>query len=287
MRGARLLLLGASGQVGTAFMGLLDGVIPVNRDQLDLGTTTPDEIESLVRSTDPSVLINCAAFTAVDRAEGEQELATRINGQSVGWLSEITSRYGIPLLTYSTDYVFDGEAKSPYLESDPTNPINAYGRSKLEGEQAALIANPKALVIRTSWVLSATHRNFVTAILGRVVRGQPTKVVDDQVGCPTVADDLAVGSWEALRRGASGLLHLTNRGSTTWYQLARHAVIVAGLDVSVLMPCSTEEYDTIAPRPAYSVLGSEVVGPLDLSPLPEWYGSMERVVASCMTLIGR
>lgn len=286
MSDRRPLVLGARGQVGTAFVRLLDDNIPLTREQLDLAAADDSEIRRLLDQTRPSAVINCAAFTAVDQAESEEDLATEINGHAVGRLARAAAEWGLPFLTYSTDYVFDGNGTEPYLESHPTDPVNAYGRSKLVGEAAVLSAGGKGLVIRTSWVLSATHRNFVTAILGRASHGQTLKVVDDQVGCPTVADDLAAASWEALRLGATGLLHLTNRGETTWYQLARNAVERAGFDISLVTPCTTEEYPTPARRPAYSVLGSEIAGPLGLEPLPEWRDSINPVVSGSLALIG-
>lgn len=281
-----VLVIGAGGQLGTAFCRIVGNAVGVTRGELDLATASADEIFRLFDDVQPSVVINCAAYTAVDRAESEEELATEVNGHAVERLAAAAFRFGASFVTYSTDYVFDGKGQRPYLESHPTDPINAYGRSKLVGEHAALSIMPDALVVRTSWVLSATHRNFVTAILGRAVEGKALRVVDDQVGCPTVADDLAVGSLEALRAGASGLLHLTNRGETTWYRLAQVAVDKGGMDMSLVAPCTTEEYPTPAQRPSYSVLGSEVTGSLGLDPLPDWRESIDRVVAGSLGLIG-
>jgi dTDP-4-dehydrorhamnose reductase len=280
------LVLGARGQLGTAFVALLDESGPVTRNELDLARATREEVCSFVNDANPSVVVNCAAYTAVDRAEEEEELATRVNGDAVGWLAEAAAGLDVPFLTFSTDYVFDGTGTRPYLESHPTDPINAYGRSKEAGERTALGVGGKALVIRTSWVLSATHRNFVTAILSRANDGRPLTVVDDQVGCPTMADDLARGSWSALEAGASGLLHLTNQGETTWFHLARASMERAGFDLSLVAPCTTEEYPTPARRPAYSVLGSEVSGPLGLDPMPPWQESLGGVVSGSMALIG-
>lgn len=285
MGGSRPLVMGAGGQVGSAFVRLLPDSIPVTRRELDLSTAARTDLEQLVDESRPSAVINCAAYTAVDQAEAEEDLATLINGRVVGWFAEVCAERGTPLLTYSTDYVFDGEGTSPYLESHPTDPINAYGRSKRVGEEAVLETGGDALIVRTSWVLSTTHRNFVTAILNRAVERKTLKVVNDQVGCPTVADDLAAASWAALEAGARGLLHLTNRGETTWFELARTAVERAGLDVSLVTPCTTEEYLTLARRPSYSVLGSEVAGPLGLDPLPPWHESIDGVVTGSLALI--
>jgi dTDP-4-dehydrorhamnose reductase len=287
MVAVRPLVFGAGGQVGSAFINFLDEAVPVTRDEIDLSAAQADDIRRALVDHQPSLVINCAAYTAVDRAESEEVLATRINGTVVGWMAEAAAEIGVPFITFSTDYVFDGTGDRPYLESHPTSPINAYGRTKLAGEEAALAAHDRTLVVRTSWVLSSTHRNFITAILGRISRGEVLQVVDDQIGCPTVADDLAGASWEAMERGATGLLHLTNRGETTWYELARVAADAAGLDRGLVTPCTTAEYPTPARRPAYSVLGSEVSERLALTPIPHWEDSIKRVVEGSLRLIGQ
>jgi dTDP-4-dehydrorhamnose reductase len=193
-------------------------------------------------------------------------------------LATYAAAAGIPLITFSTDYVFDGRADSPYVESSPTAPVNAYGRSKEQGERAALAAHPGALVVRSSWVISATHRNFVTTILERAATG-PVNVVSDQLGCPTHAPDLAVATMAALERGATGILHLTNRGKASWYQLARAACALAGIDPDRVRPITTEEYPTQAARPHYSVLGSERLENLGLTPLRPWEEALESLVS--------
>ena len=271
-----ILVTGASGQLGTAFRGLLPDATFVTRDQLDL--SSPDTIAAALTDPAPEAIINCAAYTKVDLAESEEELAHTVNAVAVGEMARLAAECGIPLVTYSTDYVFDGSARSPYLESSPTAPINAYGRTKLAGEQLAVAAHPGALVIRTSWVISGTHPNFVATML-RLVRERDLRVVDDQVGHPTVADDLATATLEALELGATGVLHLTNDGVTTWFELARTAVELAGEDIDRISPCPTTEYPTPARRPQYSVLGSERRESLGIGPLPHWRDSLVAVVA--------
>ncbi len=274
----RVVLLGASGQVGSAILRRLETAETLDRSQMDLSVITIDSAYRLISALESSVIINCAAYTAVDRAEDEQDIAGQVNGAAVGILAAVAADLNIPFVTYSTDYVFNGRGNRPYLESSPTDPVNAYGRSKLLGERLALEANPKALVIRTSWVISGTHPNFVATMVRLASEGRPLQVVDDQHGCPTVAGDLAEATLEAIRLGVTGVLHLTNQGATTWFDLARSAVQLAGLSPNLISPCSTDQYPTRAQRPAYSVLGSERVDELGLSLLPYWRDSLPDVV---------
>ncbi|HEU4916029.1 MAG TPA: dTDP-4-dehydrorhamnose reductase [Acidimicrobiia bacterium] len=257
-----------------------DDAVPLTRADLDLAS--PDHIAPTLDGLDPSMVVNCAAYTAVDRAEEEEDLATAVNSVAVGVLAEWAAVRSRPMLTFSTDYVFDGFSDEPYVETSPTNPVNAYGRSKLPGE--TLAAGQGALVVRTSWVISGSHPNFVATILHKV-KEQELRVVDDQRGNPTVAADLARASFDALGAGVTGLLHLTNEGETTWYELARTSVGLADLDPSRISPCATEDYPTPARRPAYSVLASERLEDLGLEPLPHWRTSIWHVVDELKTWI--
>ena len=272
------LLLGSSGQLGTALAGLLTDFDTPGRGRLDLASLTHDRAREVFSRTNPEIVINCAAYTAVDLAEEELSRAEAVNGRAVGVLAEVTAESRIPFVTFSTDYVFDGQGTRPYVESDNTDPVNAYGKTKLVGEQLALEANPNALVIRASWVISNTHPNFVATMLRLASEGRELNVVNDQHGCPTIATDLATGTVAAIDAGATGLLHVTNQGETTWYDLARAAVGLAGLDPELISPCSTAEYPTPAKRPAYSVLGSERREALGVDPLPHWQDSLPGLV---------
>jgi dTDP-4-dehydrorhamnose reductase len=273
-----MLLLGETGQVGTALARQLDQVTAPSRAEFNLMDVTRDEIENLLDEARPSVVINCAAYTAVDKAESQVEVANQVNGSAVGLLAEVSAGAGVPFVSFSTDYVFDGRSTLPYVESSTPNPINVYGQSKLTGERMALAANPMTLIIRTSWVISGTHGNFVATMLRLAQEGRPTRVVNDQHGSPTVADDLAIASMEAIEKGATGLLHLTNQGATTWFDLARAAVTEAMLDPNLVSPCTSAEYPTPAPRPAYTVLESERRTDLGINPLPPWEDSLPAVV---------
>lgn len=271
-----ILVTGGTGQLGTAFRSILNAEtwFPT-RAELDL--SRPEAIGAIVAERHPTSIINCAAYTAVDAAEADEKAAHVVNALSVAVLAECAAAAAIPFVTFSTDYVFDGSGDRPYLESDQTRPISAYGRTKREGERLALEANPGALVIRTSWVISATHSNFVDTILRRAPE-QELRVVDDQRGCPTFVDDLAPAALEALLRGTSGVLHITNEGATTWFHLAREAAHLAGIETERISPCSTDEFPRPAPRPANSVLGSERREPLGLDPLPHWRQTLPGVV---------
>ncbi len=272
-----IAVTGANGQLGSAFRRLLGAdTVPLTRADLDLSDV--GSIAAVLDEVRPSTLINCAAYTAVDRAEDDASTARTVNADAVGEMARWTARAGARFVTFSTDYVFDGTKRGPYVESDPTRPINVYGATKRQGEIAALEADPQALVVRTSWVLSGTHPNFVATMV-HLARERTLKVVDDQRGHPTLVDDLAPATLEAIRAGATGVLHLANAGVTTWYGLAREAVALAGLDPARIEPCTTDEYPTRAARPRNSVLESERIAELGLRPMPHYRSGLARIVA--------
>lgn len=274
-----IVVTGVTGQLGAAFSRLDPGARGVSRADLDLAR--PSDIGSVLDRLSPTVLINCAAYTAVDRAETEEDLATTINGEAVGVMARWTFDRGIPFVTFSTDYVFAGDADRAYVESDTPAPINAYGRSKLAGEHATAEANPNALIVRTSWVVSGTHPNFIATMLRLIAQGGPVRVVDDQVGRPTMVDDLAHAVSNALTSGVTGVLHLTNSGEpVSWCGLAAETARLAGAEADVVVPISTAEYPTPARRPANSVLASERLSTIGLNELPDWRASLPPVVAS-------
>lgn len=273
-------VIGAGGQLGTAFVDLLgDEAMPVDRSELDLEVLS--SIPEWVAGARPDVVVNCAAYTAVDAAEEDEDTALLINATAVGELSRACRRHGARFVTFSTDYVFDGTKQEPYVESDKTRPLSIYGRTKAKGERLALDADPEALVIRTSWLVSGTHPNFIATMLGLIRKGT-VDVVDDQRGHPTFASDLAGGTMEAIAAGANGILHLTNQGVTTWFELARETAELAGLDPTRVRAVSTEEFPRPAPRPRNSVLGSERLEELGITPLPHYRDTLPDVVESLM-----
>jgi dTDP-4-dehydrorhamnose reductase len=271
-----IAVLGANGQLGSAFVRALgNSCLPVTRAGLDL--IDVETIEPWMTSVRPDLVVNCAAYTAVDAAESDVETARTVNATAVGALAEATARHHVGLVTFSTDYVFDGEKETGYVESDEPNPLNVYGTTKLEGEQLALGANPNALVVRTSWLLSTTHRNFLTAMLESLPKGD-VSVVDDQRGRPTFVDDLVSATLEAVAADASGVLHLANQDETTWFGLAREIAQVAGFDPELVKPIRSSELDRPALRPSNSVLNSERLEELGMQPLPELQPGLEEAV---------
>ncbi len=278
MSTGRPLVLGATGQLGSAVCRTIESARPVGRRDLDLQHATAAELARFIRQHAPDVVINCAAFTAVDAAETDRATAFAVNAVAVGRLAEVTAEADIPFVTFSTDYVFGGDADRPYVEDDPVDPINVYGESKAAGEQLALAANPRTLVVRTSWVVSGTHRNFVSTMLRLAETRNEIRVVDDQRGCPTVAVDLARGTRSLLQADATGVVHMTNTGATTWFELARTVVDLSPWSPDVV-PCSSGEFPTVARRPANSVLATDRLATLGVQPLPPWRESIPMVVA--------
>jgi dTDP-4-dehydrorhamnose reductase len=213
-----------------------------------------------------ATVINCAAYTDVDGAESDPASAHAINAQGARNVAGAAQR----VVYVSTDYVFDGTKHAPYVESDPTAPLQEYGRSKLAGERATAEANPNHLIVRSSWLFGAGGRNFVESMLALGRERDELRVVDDQVGCPTFTGHLAEALVSLARTGERGVLHVAGAGSCSWFEFAREIFERAAVDCHVL-PCTTEEFPRPARRPAYSVLSSERGGPA----LPAWQDGLD------------
>lgn len=277
----RILLTGRSGQIGWELersLAPLGEVIATDRGTLDLAD--PDAIRRAVREARPEVIVNAGAYTAVDTAESEPALAMRVNGAAPGILAEEAKRLGALLVHYSTDYVFDGEKRAPYREDDPPNPINVYGRSKLEGERAIAASGARYLILRTSWVYGLRGRNFLRAILQRAKAGSALRVVDDQTGAPTWCREVARTTERIItqRSDATGIYHLSAGGETTWCGFARAILALARIDVEVAS-IATAQYRTAAARPHYSVLDCAKLAREFGIALPHWRDSLARCMA--------
>jgi dTDP-4-dehydrorhamnose reductase len=263
----RILLTGRAGQVGWELERRLDEVVATDRGTLDL--LDADAIRGFVRKTRPGLIVNAAAYTAVDKAESEKDLAMRVNAVAPGILAEEAKRLDALLVHYSTDYVFDGEKQGAYVEEDRANPLGVYGASKLEGERRILASGCRYLILRTSWVYAARGRNFFLTMRNA---NKPLRVVDDQRGVPTSSRFLAENTLSLVNKGIQGLLHLVPSGETTWYGFARE---ILGPRANVT-PITTAEYPTAARRPANSVLDNAKAREA-LGAIPDWREVLDAV----------
>ncbi|MCC7327019.1 MAG: dTDP-4-dehydrorhamnose reductase [Burkholderiales bacterium] len=280
----RILLTGARGQVGFELARLLPvhgELIATDRSTLDLAD--PDAVVAAMRALKPGLVVNAGAYTAVDRAEGEREAAFAVNANAPRVLAEEARRCGALLIHYSTDYVFDGTATTPYAEAAPIGPLNVYGESKLEGERAVAATGAHALVLRTSWVYGLHGRNFLRTVQKLAAERDELKIVADQTGTPNWARTLAQATCALLARGVfdlverAGLYHLSALGSTTWHGLAT-AIVGAAAKPRVL-PITTEEFPTPARRPAYGVLDSTLFRCTFGLELPTWQDALAACLA--------
>ncbi len=285
----RILIIGQNGQVSRALqsrLGALGELIVRGSDQLDLAQ--PDTLRAPIEALNPGLIINAAAHTAVDQAESEPERAFAINATAPGILAQAAVALGVPLIHYSTDYVFDGLKPTPYTEDDTPNPLSVYGRSKLAGENAIRQAGGQHLILRTSWVYSTEGRNFLLT-MQRLLQEKPQlRVVADQVGAPTwagtIADSTAqlIERWQAGQSGAWGTYHLTARGETSWFGFAQ-AIGEDLLDrhkpCAQLEPIASSAYPTPAPRPLNSRLDcTRLLKAWGVSQ-PDWRSALQQCLA--------
>ncbi len=252
----RVMILGAGGMLGHDLLATKPADIstfPFTRRALDITDTA--SVAAAVAEVRPDVIINAAAYTAVDRAESERDLAFRVNAEAVGELGRIARDARVRVVHFSTDYVFDGTSTEPYTEDSPTNPMNVYGASKLAGEDALREGQSEFLIIRTQWLFGMHGKSFPKTMWERARAGAATKVVNDQIGRLTATHDLARVTWALIDNRASGILHAANQGEATWYHVAVHVFSSMGRD-DLVSPCASSDYPTSAPRPRYSVLST-------------------------------
>lgn len=291
----KILLIGAGGQVGWELdrtLQTLGEVIALDYPAIDLAQ--PLQIRERVRQTNPNLIVNAAAYTAVDKAEDEPEAAFAINATAVGILANEARRIGAAIVHYSTDYVFDGLGSTPYTEQDIPNPLNTYGRSKLEGDRAIQAADVPHLILRVSWVYGSRGKNFMLTMLKAAQEREEIRVVDDQIGAPTWCRMIAEATAQILAQGVrdiagflrerGGLYHLTAEGATSWFGFAK-AILEAAPQrkahkLQRLIPIPSAEYPTPARRPAYSLLSSEAAFAAFGIRLPAWEISLSQVLSS-------
>jgi dTDP-4-dehydrorhamnose reductase len=286
----RILIVGSAGQLGRELQRSFssDGeLICVDRDEVDIAN--PDQVRNLVQTVAPDLILNAAAYTAVDKAESEREVATAINAVAPRILAEEARRRDILLVHYSTDYIFDGSKESPWLETDQPNPLNVYGASKLAGEQAIAAVGGKHLIFRTSWVYGPHGNNFLLTMLRLGRERDRLTIVDDQTGGPTtsialadatraIVDGVLAGSFGSVEDWA-GLYHMTCSGTTTWAGFARAIFTRAGSLLAdrtpEVIPIESKDYPTPATRPLYSVLSNEKLAAQFGVRLPPWQAALD------------
>jgi dTDP-4-dehydrorhamnose reductase len=280
-----ILLTGAGGQLGAELVRVLRGqgdVVATDRAALDL--CDPDAIVAAVRGVRPALIVNAAAYTAVDLAEQETAPAHAVNARAPGILAEEAKRQGAVLIHYSTDYVFDGARGTPYPEDAPANPQNVYGASKLEGERAIAAIGGHALVLRTSWVYGHSGSNFLVTIRRLAAERDELRIVADQVGVPNWTGTLAaatariVASGLGTLAGRPGLYHLSSTGAASWYDFA--CAIVGDVPRPRVVPITTAEYPRPARRPAYGVLATAKFEEVFGFALPDWREALKACVAA-------
>jgi dTDP-4-dehydrorhamnose reductase len=305
-----ILLIGANGQVGRELSRELlrvGEVTALGRPQFDL--TLPEGIRRVIRSFKPDLIVNAAAYTAVDRAESEETIVRAVNAVAPAVMAEEAKGIGATLIHFSTDYVFEGAKITPYVEDDPTNPVNVYGRTKLEGERAIQASGAAHLIFRTSWVYATHGRNFLLTILRLATQREELRIVRDQTGAPTLSSEIARTTTDILTgiagtqggkfslADAGGIYHMTAGGETSWYQFAK-AILeeTAGAPANCawlaaatgsqpliarrVLPITTQEYPTAARRPAYSVLSNERLKRVFSVQLPDWKTQLHSIFAN-------
>ena len=282
----RILISGHTGQVAQALQQTLNKHELISLGRADFDLSQPENLREPLRRIRPDLVINAAAYTAVDQAEQEQELAFAINATAAGVMAEECAALGIPLIHYSTDYVFDGSKASPYSENDPTNPLGVYGQSKLAGEQAVRAANGQHLILRTSWVYSQVGKNFLLTMQRLLQERSELRVVGDQVGAPTSARSIAEATRQLIEHWQAGTMqwgtyHFSCSGETSWFgfasAIAEH-LKAQGKNCALLTAIPSSDYPTPAQRPLNSRLNCQKLLQDWTVQLPEWREALSQVI---------
>ena len=278
-----ILITGCNGQLGNE-MQLLEKINPqhsyFNTDVAELDITDEAAIVKFVEDNEIDGIVNCAAYTAVDKAEDNQELCRKLNTVAPGYLAAAVEKRGGWMIQISTDYVFDGTNHTPYTEDEPTCPNSVYGSTKLEGEQAAQKGCKRTMIIRTAWLYSTFGNNFVKTMI-RLGKEKPELgVIFDQIGTPTYARDLAVAIFAAINQGVvPGIYHFSNEGVISWYDFTKAIHRIAGITTCYVRPLHTAEYPTPANRPHYSVLDKTKIKQTYNLEIPYWEESLAQCIA--------
>ena len=272
-----ILITGANGQLGTELGALLPDAIKTDRNELDI--TNADAVNRFVDKNKIDAIVNCAAYTAVDRAEDDVEKATLLNVTGPANLAAAIEQTGGWLIHISTDYVFDGNHCKPYTEDEPTNPMSVYGKTKQEAEVAVMQLCRQTMVIRTAWLYSEYGNNFVKTMIRLGREREQLKVVYDQIGTPTYAGDLADAILTIVNKGINpGLYHFTNEGVISWYDFTKAIHELTGITTCEVLPIRSEEYPTKAHRPSFSVLDKQKIKATYGISIPYWRDSLQHCI---------
>ncbi len=291
----KILLTGKNGQVGWELnrsLSKLATVFAMDRDQMDL--SKPETLGPVIQNIRPDIIINAAAYTAVDKAESESELAMIVNGIAPGVIAEEARKTGAGMIHYSTDYVFDGKTTSPYKEEDLTCPLNVYGKTKLAGEKAVIQVGIPHFILRTGWVYSLRGSNFLLTLQKLAQTKKQIKVVDDQTGSPTWARTIAEGTTQILEQclkgtttsqvfTGSGVFHMSCGGETSWFDFANKILELSNLSKDTeVVPIPTIEYPTPAVRPRYSPLSNRKLKQVFHHEMPQWQDALQECLNSAL-----
>ncbi len=279
----KLLVTGALGQLGNEMRNILECKMPgltTYTDIAELDLTDDNAVEKFVSAGEFTHIINCAAYTAVDKAESDQTTCYQINYDAVRNLATAASKSGAKVIHISTDYVFDGTAHRPYRESDKVNPMSHYGTSKRKGEMVLLSLCPEAIIIRTAWLYSPYGNNFVKTMRRLGKERDELRVVCDQIGTPTYASDLAEAIVAILqsRQWVPGIYHFSDEGACSWYDFTKSIHRMCGITTCRVLPIATEDYPTAATRPPYSILDKTLIKKTYDIDIPHWEESLERCI---------
>lgn len=275
----RILITGADGQLAREFKDYLRNsnfdVLALNRDSLDI--TSFERVKEVINAHRPDIVINCASYNFVDRAEEEIDKAFNVNAKGVKNLAIATRKFNSLIVHYSTDYVFDGLKESPYLESDDPNPINKYGKSKLLGERSLIEETENYLIFRVSWVFGPGRQNFLYKLTEWARDRETLKIVCDQVSIPTYTEDIVKISMLAINSGLRGLFHLTSSGYASRYEISKYFFEKRGLN-TMIIPVRSEYFPTLAKRPSFSVMSNSKISNTLGIKIPDWREGIERFI---------
>jgi dTDP-4-dehydrorhamnose reductase len=281
----KIIILGGKGQLGKEFENFLKDKAEIySFSHLELDVLNQELLIKKIQEIKPEVVINCSAYTKVDKAEEEKEECIKVNAIGAKNVSYASYKVGAKVIYFSTDYIFDGEKESPYTELDSPNPISTYGRSKLLGEIYTSKHNPNHLILRISWLYGINGRNFVKTIIKKAKEEKELKIVSDQKGSPTYTLDVVKQTWELIKKDKVGIYHSANQGETSWYEFAKKIIEKLKINVKI-SPIKTGEYPALAKRPKYSVLDNYLLKLEGINIMRDWETALNEFLDTYGTLL--